>query len=119
MAKTAKDKRITTDDVQARVTNEQFWVSRARWLNNDDDKSLARAIALNPPRQLQTKQHRKPQKSPQVALAIRILKELYPGGVPDTVSTKTAHAEVVNHCQRLGIKPPSYSSVARALGRRD
>jgi hypothetical protein len=119
MAKKAKDKRTTTDDVQARVMNEQFWKSRARWLSGEDGKSLARTITLSPPRQLQAKQHRKPQKSPQVALALRILKELYPGGAPDTVTVKAANTNIEDHCRRLGIKPPSYSSVARALGRRD
>jgi hypothetical protein len=52
------------------------------------------------------------------------LKTLYPpnGVVPDDVSTAVVHQRVAkalkDECQKLGIEPPSYDSVARKLRRK-
>ena len=112
MAKARRKSTTPTDlarevmtEVRRQLLASDWERGRARWLSGE---------MINPSPPAASPSPAKNRTTPQVGLALQVLGELYPDGIPATVSTKTLQAEIEAHLGPKTKKAPGWDSVKTA-----
>lgn len=100
---------------------EEYEVGRYRWLNGLDRPPMSAPVLSPSSAPVRKKKPAKRLASFQADRVRRLLPDLYPqgvDGVPSAAIQRKIAKTLKPECDRLGIKPPSPTTVKRVLGRR-